>query len=316
MKARHSLGVTMRHLRSLFDLKPDEVREILRLSADLKTRFQAGDRPALLQGRVLAMVFEKPSLRTRNSFEAAMLHLGGGGIFITSKEAGLHGRESLPDIARVLSSYSDAIALRTFSQKLIEDFAAHARCPIINALSDDRHPCQALTDLFTIQEVFGTLKDLHLFYLGDGNNVAKSLAIATAYMGMRLTVASPQGFELPAEFRKLLQRRVPTARLTVTNQIDAVVSTADIIYTDVWASMGQESEADDRRSKFAPFQVNAQLMAKAPKDCRFMHDLPAHRGEEVTDEVLDGPNSIAFLQAENRMHLAKGLLVWLIKPGL
>jgi ornithine carbamoyltransferase len=245
-----------------------------------------------------------------------VLHLGGGGIFITSKEAGLHGRESLPDIARVLSSYSDAIALRTFSQKLIEDLAEHASCPIINALSDDRHPCQALTDLFTIQEVLGTLEDLHLFYLGDGNNVAKSLAIATAYMGMRMTLASPKGFELPADFMKLLQRRVPTARLTVTNQIDAGVSTADLIYTDVWASMGQESEADDRRSKFAPFQVNAQLMSKAPKDCRFMHDLPAHRGEEVTDEVLDGPNSIAFLQAENRMHLAKGLLVWLIKPGL
>ncbi len=303
----------MRHLRSLFDVTADEVQEILTIATDLKTKHQAGDRPALLPGRVLAMVFEKPSLRTRNSFEAAMLQLGGGGIFITSKEAGMGGRETLPDIARVLSSYSDAIALRTFSQKLIEDFAAHASCPIINALSDDRHPCQALTDLFTIQEVFGTVKDLHLFYLGDGNNIAKSLAIATALAGMRMTVASPRGYELQADFMQTLNRHVPAARLTVTNDIQGVLPSADIIYTDVWASMGQEDEADHRRSLFAKFQVNAELMAKAPKECRFMHDLPAHRGEEVTDEVIDGPQSIAFLQAENRMHLAKGLLVWLMQ---
>lgn len=303
----------MRHLRSLLDLKADEALEILNLTGDLKARLQKGDRPALLPGRVLAMVFEKPSLRTRNSFEAAMLQLGGGGIFITSKEAGLHGRESLPDIARVLSSYADAIALRTFSQQLIEDFAAHSTCPVINALSDERHPCQALTDLFTIQEVFGSLKDLHLFYLGDGNNVARSLAIATGYAGMRMTIASPQGFELPTEFIKSLKKQVPGLRLTQTDKLDDI-ATADVVYTDVWASMGQESEADIRRGVFAPFQVNAALMAKAPNHARFMHDLPAHRGEEVTDEVIDGPQSIAFLQAENRMHLAKGLLVWLLTP--
>jgi ornithine carbamoyltransferase len=305
----------MRHLRSLFDLKPGEVQDILNLAADLKQKFKKGERPSILPGRVLAMVFEKPSLRTRNSFEAAMLQLGGGGIFITSQEAGLHGRETLPDIARVLSSYADAIALRTFSQKLIEDFAAHASCPVINALSDERHPCQALTDLFTIQEVFGSLKDLHLFYLGDGNNVARSLAIATAFAGMRMTLASPKGFELPAQFVKSLKRQVPGARLTLTTSLDDI-ATADIVYTDVWASMGQESQADSRRGAFAAYQVNAALMAKAPKHSRFMHDLPAHRGEEVTDEVIDGPQSIAFLQAENRMHLAKGLLVWFMKPGL
>ncbi len=305
----------MRHLRSLFDLKADEVGEILQLAAELKTKFQQGERPALLPGRVLAMVFEKPSLRTRNSFEAAMLHLGGGGIFITSKDAGLHGRETLPDIARVLSSYSDAIALRTFSQQLIEEFANHAGCPIINALSDERHPCQALTDLFTIQEVFGSTEKLHLVYVGDGNNVAMSLAIAAALAGMRFTVACPPGFELPAKFVKDLHQRHPQSQLTITNDLASAVPQADVIYTDVWASMGQESQADHRRGVFAGFQVNAKLMAKAPKDCRFMHDLPAHRGEEVTDEVLDGPQSIAFLQAENRMHLAKGLLTWLIKPG-
>jgi ornithine carbamoyltransferase len=304
----------MRHLRSLYDLKAGEVLEILNLASDLKAKFKQGERPALLPGRVLAMVFEKPSLRTRNSFEAAMLHLGGGGIFITSQEAGLNGRESLPDIARVLSSYSDAIALRTFSQQLIEDFAAHASCPVINALSDERHPCQALTDVFTIQEVFGKLEDLHLVYLGDGNNVARSLAIATAFTGMKMTLVSPKGFELPAKFIKDLAKKVPGARLTQTTNLDAIAS-ADIVYTDVWASMGQESQADSRRGVFAPYQVNAALMSKAPKHARFMHDLPAHRGEEVTDEVIDGPKSIAFLQAENRMHLAKGLLVWLLRPG-
>lgn len=306
----------MRHLRSLFDLQSDDVSEILRLAADLKTKFQAGDRPAILPGRVLAMVFEKPSLRTRNSFEAAMVHLGGGGIFMTSKDAGLNGRETLPDIARVLSSYSDAIALRTFSQKLIDDFASHASCPIINALSDDFHPCQALTDLMTIQEVFGKLAGLHMVYVGDGNNVAKSLALATGLTGMRLTVASPPGYELSREFLKQVQTHAPKAQVTVTNEVDKGVVSADIVYTDVWASMGQEGEADARRKLFAKYQVNAALMAKAPKDCRFMHDLPAHRGEEVTDEVIDGPQSIAFLQAENRMHLAKGLLAWLIEsPG-
>lgn len=303
----------MRHLRSLFDLQVEEVSEILALAADLKTKFQAGDRPAILPGRVLAMVFEKPSLRTRNSFEAAMVHLGGGGLFMTSKDAGLHGRESLPDIARVLSSYSDAIALRTFSQKLIEDFATHSSCPIINALSDDFHPCQALTDLLTIREAFGTLSDLHLVYVGDGNNVAKSLAIATALTGMRLTVASPRGYELPKDFLEEVKNHAPQAQVTITNEIDEGLPTADVVYTDVWASMGQEGEADERRNLFAPYQVNAELMAKAPKDCRFMHDLPAHRGEEVTDEVIDGPQSIAFLQAENRMHLAKGLLAWLME---
>lgn len=302
----------MRHLRSLFDLQAEDVTEILNLAAELKKKFQAGDRPALLPGRVLAMVFEKPSLRTRNSFEAAMVHLGGGGIFMTSKDAGLNGRESLPDIARVLSSFSDAIALRTFSQKLIDDFAVHSSCPIINALSDDFHPCQALTDLMTIREVFGQLQGLHLFYLGDGNNVAKSLAIATALTGMRLTVASPHGYEVPGEFLKTVRQHAPKIQVAITNEIDKILPTADIVYTDVWASMGQEGEADERRKLFAKFQVNAELMAKAPKSCRFMHDLPAHRGEEVTDEVIDGPQSIAFLQAENRMHLAKGLLAWLM----
>lgn len=301
----------MQHLNSLFDLTSDNVREILALSAELKEKYQAGERPQLFPGRVLSMVFEKPSLRTRNSFEAAITHLGGGGIFLSSKEAGLHGREALCDIARVLSSYSDVIVLRTFSQALIEEFAALSSSPVINGLSDDRHPCQALTDLLTIQETCGSL-DKHLVYVGDGNNIAASLAIATAMVGMKLTVCTPPGYELDADVVQAVQQRFPQALFAQENDPATAVKTADLVYTDVWASMGQEGEADQRRQVFAPYQVNADLMAKAPAGCKFMHDLPAHRGEEVTDEVIDGPTSIAFQQAENRMHLAKGLIAWLL----
>jgi ornithine carbamoyltransferase len=302
----------MQHLNSLFDLTPDNVREILDLSAELKAKFQAGERPTLFPGRVLSMVFEKPSLRTRNSFEAAITHLGGGGIFLSSQEAGLHGREALCDIARVLSSYSDVIVLRTFSQSLIEEFAALSSSPVINGLSDDRHPCQALTDLLTIQEACGSL-DKHLVYVGDGNNIAASLAIATAMVGMKLTVCTPPGYELAADVVQDVQQRFPQTQFAQENDPAAAVKTADLVYTDVWASMGQEGEADQRRQVFAPYQVNADLMAKAPASCKFMHDLPAHRGEEVTDEVIDGPTSVAFQQAENRMHLAKGLIAWLLR---
>jgi ornithine carbamoyltransferase len=202
--------------------------------------------------------------------------------------------------------------LRTFSQKLDEDFAGFSNCPVINGLTDDRHPCQALTDLFTVQEVFGGF-DKHLVYIGDGNNIASSLAIAAAMIGMPLTVCTPAGYELDASFVADLKQQFPTAQISCANDPAAAVKTADIVYTDVWASMGQEAEADRRRGIFAPYQVNAALMSQAPAGCKFMHDLPAHRGEEVTDDVIDGPASLAFQQAENRMHLAKGLIVWLHK---
>lgn len=305
----------MKHLRTLLDLTADEIHEILELSLELKAKFQKGDRPPLLQGRVLAMLFEKPSLRTRNSFEAAVMHLGGGGIFLSTQEAGLNGRESLADIARVLSSYTDAIAMRTFSQQLIEEFATHSRCPVINGLSDDSHPCQALTDLLTLQEVFGDLNGRKLVFIGDGNNIACSLAIAASILKIPMTLCTPPNYSISAEVQSELQRRFPDAEVSHCSDPAEAVRDAGVVYTDVWASMGQESEADTRRKKFAPYQVNQALMATAPKSCKFMHDLPAHRGEEVTDEVIDGPNSIVFQQAENRMHLAKGLLVWLINGG-
>lgn len=303
----------MKHLTSLLDLTSEELTAILDRAAELKAGFRKGDRPQLFPGRVLAQLFEKPSLRTRNSFEAAMIHLGGSGIFLTTAEAGLNGRESLPDVAKVLSSFSDIITMRTFSQKLIEDVAKHSSCPVINGLSDERHPCQAMTDLLTIRETFGHLKDLHLVFVGDGNNVSMSLAIASAMTGMRLTLAAPKGFEFDADFMKLMVEKFPAHRVTQSNDPRFAVSNADIVYTDVWASMGQESDAERRKKAFADFQVNEALMAAAPKSARFMHDLPAKRGLEVTDGVMDGASSIVFQQAENRMHLAKGLFAWLLE---
>lgn len=286
--------------------------DILQRAADLKALFKKGERPPLLQGRVLAQLFEKPSLRTRNSFEAAMIHLGGSGIFLTTAEAGLNGRESLQDIAKVLSSFSDVITMRTFSHSLIEDFAKHSNCPVINGLSDERHPCQALTDLLTIQETLGQLLDVHLVFIGDGNNVAMSLAIASAMAGMKMTLAAPKGFEYSIEFLKELSVRYPQHRVRQVESPTEAVRTADVVYTDVWASMGQEEDAMRRNKAFAGFQVNEKLMKAAPKDARFMHDLPAKRGLEVSDGVMDGPQSIVFQQAENRMHLARGLFAWIL----
>jgi ornithine carbamoyltransferase len=303
---------TRRHLTNLLDITPHDTEEILSIAANLKERMKRGNRPALLQGRVLTLIFEKPSLRTRNSFEAAAIQLGGGSVFLTTQDAGLNGRESLPDIARVLSSYSDVLVMRTFSQKLIEEFARLSQCPVVNGLSDDLHPCQALTDLFTIRETFGRLEGLRLAYVGDGNNVAASLAMAGAYCRMPVTFCSPAGYEISETVLANLRGRFPDCDVTLTSDPATAVKDADIVYTDVWASMGQEAQAEERRKIFSPYQVNARLMAKAPKSARFMHDLPAKRGLEVTDDVMDGPQSIVFQQAENRMHLAKGLLVWLL----
>ncbi len=302
----------MKHLISLFDLTPEELYEVLDRAAALKALFRQGERPPLLQGRVLAQLFEKPSLRTRNSFEAAMIHLGGSGIFLTTAEAGLNGRESLSDVARVLSSFSDLITMRTFSHQLIAEFANYSQCPVINGLSDERHPCQALTDLLTIRETIGPLSGRHLVFVGDGNNVAMSLAIACAMTNMQMTLAAPDGYQFSTEFLVQLSSRYPRHQTSVVHDPKKAVRTASIVYTDVWASMGQEEESERRKQAFAAFQVNQELMDSAPQDARFMHDLPAKRGLEVTDEVIDGSQSIVFQQAENRMHLARGLFAWLL----
>jgi ornithine carbamoyltransferase len=303
----------MQNLVTLNDVTPDDVREMFRLSTAFKTESIKGRREPVLEGRILTQVFEKPSLRTRLSFEAAMMQLGGSSIFLSRKDAGLDGRESHADVARVIGGYSDVIVLRTFAESLIEEFARHAGCPVINGLSDESHPCQALTDLFTVQEAFGSLGDRTLAYVGDGNNVAASLAHACAMLGVRFTIASPANYQLSAEKVRAITSRYPKAVIEQHTDPAAAVQDADVVYTDVWASMGQEDEKDQRAKVFAPYQVTAALMAQARAGAKFMHCLPARRGLEVTDEVIDSPASIVFPQAENRMHLAKGLLAWLLK---
>ena len=302
----------MRHLASLLDVTAGEITEILDLATSLKLAASNGDRPPRLGGRVLTQIFEKPSLRTRASFDAAMAHLGGSSQFFSAADAGLNGRESIEDVSRVISGYSDVLVLRTFSQSKIERFAELASCPVINALSDDRHPCQALTDLLTMRETFGELSGRRLVYVGDGNNVARSLAIACGRMGVAMTLSAPEGYSFDTEFLGLLSEQVAGHELTLEPDPKLAVLGADVIYTDVWASMGQESEQSEREAAFAGYQVNSELMSLAPDGCRFMHDLPARRGLEVSDEVIDGAQSVVFEQAENRMHLAKGLLVWLL----
>lgn len=306
------MGIPMKHLTSLFDLSREDVEEIFKIAFEIKALHQKGERPLYLQNKLLTQIFDKPSLRTRISFEASMVQLGGDSTFLTSKEAGLQGRESLADVARVISSYSDAIVIRTFSHQLILDIAEFSACPVINGLSDDKHPCQALTDLFTMIELFGKLDDQHLVYIGDGNNVAASLVIACTMFDLPITICTPKGYELDPKFLKEFEGHYKKSQLNVTDDVIEAVKNADVIYTDVWASMGQEDEKEKRAKIFAPYQINQKLMDAAPAECKFLHCLPARRDLEVTDEVMESDQSFVFLQAENRMHLAKGVLTWLI----
>ena len=306
----------MRHLNSLLELKPTDVEAIFELARGLKDRLNRDDRPQILSGYVMAQVFEKPSLRTRLSFDAAIMQLGGASIFLNAKDAGLGGREAVPDVARVIGGYSDVITLRTFSQKLIDAFIEHSGVAIINGLSDERHPCQALTDVFTMQEVLGDLRGKKCVFVGDGNNVANSLAIAATLCGMSLTVCAPEEYRLEEKFLKALIKRFPSADVIQTDNFKSALKDAAIVYTDVWTSMGQEAEAEERQKVFGSYQVNEKLLKLAPKACRFMHCLPAKRGLEVTDDVIDGAQSIVFQQARNRMHLAKGLLLWVLEKTI
>jgi ornithine carbamoyltransferase len=302
----------MRHFLDLLDLTPDEVRHLLRETARLKAEFQQGVRPPTLLGRVLGLVFEKPSLRTRVSFQAAIAQLGGTSVFLAGSEAGLGSRESVPDFARTMSQYADAVVLRTFRHETVETFAAHATCPVINGLSNYHHPCQALADLFTVQELFGDVAGRTLVFVGDGNNVARSVAICCGKLGVRFILAAPEGYGFDEPFLRTYHRLVPQGELVLNGEPAHAVGQADVIYTDVWTSMGQEAEHEQRLKHFAPFQVNEALLALAPAHTRVMHCLPAHRGEEVTDAVLDGSRSVVFQQAGNRMHAQKALLQWLL----
>lgn len=303
----------MRHFLSLIDLSANDLLHLLDEAARLKADAVRGIRPPLLAGRVLGMIFEKPSLRTRASFEAAMAHLGGTTIFLSSSDGPIGQRESVPDFARTLSHYVDAVVLRTFKHSTIEEFAAHANVPVINGLSDLCHPCQVLGDLLTIQEHFkGGIRGKTLVFVGDGNNVARSLALGCGKLGSRFILAAPEGYRFDPSFVQTFQRVCPSGELIQNGAPGHAVGQADILYTDVWTSMGQEQESELRRAQFAGFQVNAALLAQAPPHARLMHCLPAHRGEEITGDVLDGQQSIVFEQAGNRMHAQKALLKWLL----
>jgi ornithine carbamoyltransferase len=302
----------MRHLVDLFDLSPADIEQIFALARDLKAKLAAGWREPVLPGRVLALLFEKPSLRTRCSFEAGMAHLGGTTMFL-GKDVGLGQRESMSDFARVLSQYVDVIACRAMAHQTVLGLAQHATVPVINALTDVAHPCQALADLFTVEEHFGSLAGRKLAYVGDSNNVCRSLAIACAKLDVELHIASPKGYELDDAFILRIMQQCPTAKIVRTHDPLAAVSGACGIYTDVWTSMGQEAETQVRLKAFKGYQVNAKLFAAAPPECVFLHCLPARRGEEVTDEVMDSPQSVVVPQAGNRMHVQKGILVWLLR---
>lgn len=302
-------------LLSLADLSTDELWHILNVAQELKEEWQeeGGNQP-ILMGKTLGMIFQKPSLRTRVSFEVAMLQLGGEALYLSPNEIQLGKRESVEDVARVLSRYVDCIMARVFAHNDVETLAAYSRVPVINGLSDYNHPCQGLADLFTILEKKGALHGLKLAWVGDGNNVLGSLLLGASKVGMDISAATPPGYEPPIDVVELAFRFAAESgsEIEIGNDPHAAVRDADIIYTDVWTSMGQEAEREQRHKVFPPYQVNAALVAEADPETIVMHCLPAHRGQEITDEVADGPNSVLFDQAENRLHAQKGLLAVLI----
>jgi ornithine carbamoyltransferase len=302
----------MRHFLDLLDLHSEELSHLLDDAASLKAAAAHGDRPAYLAGRVLGMVFEKPSLRTRVSFESAMGQLGGRSIFMNSSDGLIGQRESVPDFARVMSQYVDAVVLRVFRHSTVQEFARWSAVPVINGLSDFSHPCQALGDLLTIREAFGDVGGRTVAFVGDGNNVARSIAASCGLLGANFVLAAPAGYGFDDAFVAEFRRRATSGSLTQTDDPAKAVASADVIYTDVWTSMGQESEHSRRLQHFAGFQVDAALLGRAPKHAKVMHCLPAHRGEEISADVMEGPQSIVFAQAGNRMHAQKALLRWLL----
>jgi ornithine carbamoyltransferase len=293
-------------LLSIADLTSEEIHVIVADAIDMKNDSWL----SILDRKILALVFEKPSLRTRVSFEVAMRELGGSSIYLSPAEVGLGKREPAADVARVLCRYVDVISVRTFSHETVKELAQYADVPVINALSDIEHPCQALADVLTIYEKKGELKRLNIAYIGDGNNVANSLILACALMGANFRIASPERYGITPELFTLAGRFAADNGGTIfsTEKPEEAVEDADVVYTDVWTSMGQESEAEVRRQAFAGYQVNEQLLARAREDVIFMHPLPAHHGEEISEGLLEGQYSVVFDQAENRMHIQKALL--------
>jgi ornithine carbamoyltransferase len=297
-------------LLTLMDLSTSEIMYLLESALELKAKHLNGEVVSSLKGKTLGMIFEKSSTRTRVSFEAGMLQLGGNALYLNGKDLQLGRGETIADTAKVLSEFIDVIMIRTFEHEKVAELAKHAAIPVINGLTDDFHPCQALADLLTIYEHKKSFKGLKMAYIGDGNNVAHSLMIACAKVGMNFVLACPKGYE-PKEFVvKYAMETAKTTGATITICHDAVAAAkdADVLYTDVWTSMGQEEEAKERLAVFAPYQINEELVKQAKDDYLFLHCLPAHRGEEVTEEVIDGPRSFVFQQAGNRMHVQKAVL--------
>ncbi len=295
-----------KHLLSVADLNAAEIEKIISKTIELKR----GLTPQLLRDKVLVLVFEKPSLRTRVSFEVAIRQLGGCSFYLSPDEVGLGKREPVSDVARVLSRYVDGIIARTFSHETVKALARYSTVPVINALSDYEHPCQALADIVTVCEKKGKLKGLTLAYIGDGNNVAHSLLLAASLTGVNFHIASPSGYAVKEEILKVAKGFAAQSgsQIVLTEEPQQAVKDADVVYTDVWTSMGQEAEAEQRRSAFAGYQVDADLLSLAKKDAIFMHPMPAHHGEEVVVGILDSRCSVVFDQAENRLHLQKALL--------
>ena len=309
-------GVTGRDLISIQDFSPDELACALELAAAMKAR--PADFRGVLSGKQIVLFFEKPSLRTRLTFEAGINSLGGSSFFVDQTQSRLGARESLSDVAHNLERWIDGVVLRTFSHETVTTMAQHASIPVINALSELEHPCQAMADMLTLQEHFGDLRGAHLAYVGDGNNVAHSLMLAAASLGASISVGTPKGYEPMRRSppRPTRLANITGSRVRIVNDPIEAVDGADAVYTDVWASMGQEEEAAERSRLFAPFQVNQKLFSQAAKHAVFMHCLPAHRGDEVTASVIDSPRSVVFDQAENRLHIQKSILVLLLEGGV
>jgi len=303
----------MTHFTTIAESSYEQLRHYLDVAIRLKTQYSStGHNDPLLAGHILAMVFEKPSLRTRVSFTVAVTHLGGAAIMLRQEEVGLGVREPVKDVARVLSGMCDGIMVRTFEQEKVNELAKYSTVPVINGLTDFSHPCQAMADLLTIEEHFGSLAGRTIAFIGDGNNVARSLATACGRFNMRFVIASPPAYQLAPEDTDRIMSQVPDMDFEVTSDPLEAVHEADVIYTDTWVSMGQEAEKARRLGDFAGYQVNEELLAKAPPHAVVLHCLPAYRGLEISDAVIEGKQSLVFPQAENRLHFQKGLLAVLL----
>lgn len=301
-----------RDFLQITDFSRDEIFETFNLCAELKAKTKAREEHHLLKGQTLAMLFQKPSTRTRVSFEVGMYQLGGHALYLSPNEVGLGKRESVADVARVLSRFNDGIMARVFGHDIVEGLGEYASVPVINGLSDLTHPCQILGDIFTVNEHKGRYEDLKIAYIGDGNNVTNSWINLAARLSIDLRVGCPEGYEPNME---LIEKAKAEGKSDINIFYDPVdaAKDADVVYTDVWASMGQEEEATERAKIFAPFQINQKLISHADENCLVLHCLPAHRGDEITDDVVDGPHSVVFDEAENRLHIQKAIMAKLMK---